>query len=80
MGFNIEFTQEMCFYLQLLFYLALISRHFIGLTRYFRLWKVMPQIKEPVSNKFNKMEFKKNDFLVTLKAKYQNVHISYKQN
>ena len=40
------------------FIFALISRHFIGLTRYFRLWKVMPQIKEPVSNKFNEMELK----------------------
>ena len=28
-------------------------RHFISLSRYFRLWKVMPQIREPVSNKFN---------------------------
>ena len=35
---------------------ALISRHFIGLSRYFRLWKVMPQIREPVSNKFNEIE------------------------
>ena len=46
---------------------ALISRHFIGLSRYFRLWKVMPQIKEPVSNKFNDIELNnkfKNQFCV----------------
>ena len=38
------------------FIFALISRHFIGLSRYFRLWKVRPQIKEPLTNKFNKIE------------------------
>ena len=30
--------------------------YFISLSRYFRLWRVMPQIKEPVSNKFNEKE------------------------
>ena len=40
------------------FIFALISRHFIGLSRYFRLWKVMLQIKEPVSNKFSEIELK----------------------
>ena len=40
------------------FIFALISRHFIGLSRYFRLWKVMPQIKEPVAHKFNKIDLK----------------------
>ena len=39
------------------FMFALISRHFISLSRYFRLWKVMPQIKEPVSNEFKKYFF-----------------------
>ena len=34
------------------FYFSLIFRHFIGLSRYFRLWKEMPQIK--------KLVFKKN--------------------
>ena len=38
--------------------LALISRHFIDLSRYLRSWKVMPKIKEPVSNKFNQIELK----------------------
>ena len=40
------------------FIFALISRHFIGLLRYFRLWKVMPQIRKPVSKKFNEINLK----------------------
>ena len=40
------------------FIFALISRHSIGLSRYFRLWKVLLQIKEPVSNQLNKIELK----------------------
>ena len=40
------------------FVFALISRDFIGLSRYFRLWKVMPQIKGPVSNRFNEIDLK----------------------
>ena len=54
------------------FIFALISRHFIGLTRYFRLWKVMPQIKEPVSNKFNEIQLK-NEEIIFL----QNLEFTY---
>ena len=49
------------------FIFALIYRHFIGLTRYFRLWKLMPQIKEPVSNKFNEMELKIQELIFFFK-------------
>ena len=45
------------------FIFALISRHFIGLSKHFRLWREMPQIKEPVSNKFNAIEFKIQEIL-----------------
>ena len=48
------------------FIFALISRHFIGLTRHFRLWKVMPQIKELLSNKFNEIELKFKNFIFIL--------------
>ena len=50
------------------FIFALITRHFIGLSRYFRLWKVMPQIKEPVSNKFNKIELKIQEIIFSSKS------------
>ena len=45
---------------------ALISRHFIGLSRYFRLWRVMHQIKEPVLIKFNSIELKIQEILFYL--------------
>ena len=50
------------------FILALISRHFIGLSRYFRLWKVMSQIKEPVSNEFKEIELKIQEITFSAKS------------
>ena len=50
------------------YYFGLISRHFISVSRYFRLCKVMPKIREPISNKFKKSflsfssKFKKLNF------------------
>ena len=60
------------------FIFALISRHFIGLSRYFRLWKVMPQIKEPVSNKFNKIELKIQEIIFFFKI--LNFYLNFQQN
>ena len=40
------------------FYFCFHFREFISLSRYSELWKVMPQIKEPVLNKFNQIEWK----------------------
>ena len=57
---------SLIFWTDLIF--ALISRHFIGLSRYFRLWKVMPQIKEPVSNKFNVIELKIQEIIFFAKS------------
>ena len=55
------------------FIFALISRHFLGLSRYFRLLKVMPQIKEHVSNEFNEIELKIQEiiFLQNLEFKFE---------
>ena len=48
----------------LIFRLYFIYKHFIGLSGYFRLWKVMPQIKEHVSNKFNEIELKIQELIL----------------
>ena len=48
-----ENTKEISLIFRTDLWFALIFKHFIGLSWYSRLWKIMPQIKEPVSNKFN---------------------------
>ena len=72
-------TKENLISFQTDFIFALISRHFIGLSRYFRLLKVRPQIKEPLSNKFNKNSinhfFLQNiEFLLEFSAKFKKLN------
>ena len=50
------------------FIFAAISRHFIGLSRYFRLWKVITQIKEPGSMKFKELELKIKEIIFLAKS------------
>ena len=56
------------------FIFALITRDFMGLSRYFRLCKIMPQVKKTASDKFIEIHLKhpRHIFLQTLECFVKN--------